>query len=166
MLDLRVVTGANLQGWAVVLPRSVLQGMLSEAAAGGSALETGGILLGHDEEPEGTTRLTGAGAPGPLAVREPRFFLRDLEHARMLAAKAWEHDRSQWVGEWHTHPLGRPVPSDLDLRSYATHVHDPELGFRRFISVIVTWDVTGKWTLGAWVVDGVAARGAAIEVVE
>lgn len=157
---------AGVRGWVIVLPRRVLQGMLSEAVEGGSVLETGGILLGHDEETEGTTRLTAAGAPGPRAVRRPHFFLRDLDHARMLAAKAWDDDHSQWIGEWHTHPLGLPIPSELDLRSYATHIHDPELGFRRFISVIVTWDVTGKWSLGAWVVDGVAARAAAIEVVE
>lgn len=158
--------GTKPEGWTLVLPRSVLQRMLDEAAAGGSVLETGGILLGRDEQSEGTTHLTGAGAPGPLAVRRPRFFLRDLAHARMLAGQAWEHDRSQWVGEWHTHPLGRPVPSDLDLRSYATHVHDPELGFRRFISVIVAWNVPGEWTVGVWVVDSIGARAAAIALVE
>ncbi|GAA1409768.1 Mov34/MPN/PAD-1 family protein [Oerskovia paurometabola] len=154
------------QAWTVVFPRPVLQGMLDEAAAGGSTLETGGILLGHEEEGASATHLTGAGSPGPLAVREPRFFLRDLSHARMLALLAWERDRSQWVGEWHTHPLGRPMPSGLDLGSYAAHVQDPELGFRRFISVIVAWRATGECTLGAWAIDSAEARATNVRVVE
>ncbi|UCN14440.1 Mov34/MPN/PAD-1 family protein [Cellulomonas iranensis] len=160
------MTDTSPHSWTIVVPRLVLRGMLNEATAGGFTLETGGILLGHDDEAGGSTRLTAAGAPGPLAVREPRFFLRDLNHARMLAARAWAHDRSQWIGEWHTHPLGHPVPSELDVRSYTSHVHDPDLGFRRFISVIVASTVTGGWTLGGWAIDSSTVQVADVKVVE
>lgn len=99
-------------------------------------LETGGVLLGH--RATATFHVTVAGGPGPWAVRRPNYFLRDLDHARTLAAAAWETDRSQWIGEWHTHPRGPARPSPLDLRTYRRLLTDPELGFDAFLSLVVT----------------------------
>jgi integrative and conjugative element protein (TIGR02256 family) len=142
--------------WAVSIPISVLQSVLAMAVDGGYELETGGILLGHDDEGAGATRVTTAGDPGPAAVRQPRYFSRDRYHAQQLADAAWEQDGSQWVGEWHTHPLGRPVPSLVDHGSYLRHVLDPELGFLRFVSLIVVLGPQRPTLVAAWVTD---ARG-------
>jgi len=108
--------------------------IIKETLAANDGLETGGILLGHDALP--TIVVTAAGGPGPEAVRGPRFFHRDLNHASALAEKAWSVDKSQWVGEWHTHPNGSLEPSPLDATSYLKHVADPDLNFTTFLSVI------------------------------
>lgn len=105
------------------------------AEAGGTELETGGILLGH--ETAGVSRIVVAGGPGPNAMRHPVAFRRDLDHARELADRAWEDQKAVWLGEWHTHPFAEPVPSDTDMNSYAAHLNDPDLHFARFISIIV-----------------------------
>lgn len=139
--------------WALSIPWSVLQSVLAMAVDGGYELETGGILLGHDDEPACTTRVTTAGDPGPAAVRRPRFFSRDRHHAQQLADAAWEVDRSQWVGEWHTHPLGQPVPSLVDHGSYLRHVLDPELGFLRFVSLIIVPSPQHSTLAAAWVTE-------------
>ena len=98
-------------------------------------LETGGILLGHDD---GTSVLvTSAGGPGPNAHRASDRFSRDLEHAVSLGNLAYADDGSVWVGEWHTHPTGPSTPSPADLSTYVRLVADPSLGFIRLAALIV-----------------------------
>ncbi|MEV4409783.1 Mov34/MPN/PAD-1 family protein [Actinoplanes sp. NPDC049598] len=104
--------------------------------------ETGGILLGHVHDAVAEIRV--AGDPGPGAVRQPDFFLRDLGHAQQLAHDAFTRDGSIWIGEWHTHLAAAPVPSERDLATYARLLADPELGFEAIVSIIAVanpqWD--------------------------
>lgn len=107
-----------------------------EARRSSDGLETGGILLGHDFGRR--IEIRHAGDPGPKARRGTHTFDRDLAHASALAEAAWTCDRSQWIGEWHTHPNQEPVPSPRDLTSYLQHISDPDLDFTQFVSIIVT----------------------------
>ena len=127
-----------------------------EAARSRDGLETGGILLGTDDSQ--TITIRHAGGPGPKALRETNRFLRDLPHAQELAARAWATDRSQWIGEWHTHPSGDLRPSQYDLDAYSKHLHDPELGFTRFVSILVGHSPQGEVLMVPWVVDRKSAR--------
>ncbi|WP_426939764.1 Mov34/MPN/PAD-1 family protein [Pseudarthrobacter sp. S6] len=122
-----------------------------EAIRSRDGLETGGILLGTDDGREIVVRH--AGGPGAKAHRESNRFLRDLAHAQQLAELAWKEDQSQWIGEWHTHPSGDLSPSNYDLEAYARHLHDPELSFRRFLTIIVGLTRTGEIMAVAWIVD-------------
>lgn len=104
--------------------------------------ETGGILLGHVHD--GVAEIRVAGGPGPTAVRQPAFFLRDLGHAQQLAHDAFTRDGSIWIGEWHTHLAAAPVPSERDLATYARLLADPDLGFETVVAIIAVanpqWD--------------------------
>lgn len=128
-----------------------IRSLARESADG---LETGGILLGHGPDKEGLIEVTVAGDAGPKAKRTPGFFLRDLDHARDLAARAWEDSHAIWVGEWHTHPYAGRRPSSVDLMTYATLLASSELSFEAFVSVIVTADPDLAWgepRLDTWV---------------
>lgn len=170
--DVRTVTALGPPGtggpWAIELSPSALASITHEVAVGGRDLETGGILLGHETATAAVIDI--AGGPGAHAVRGPRNFSRDLQHATDLADQAWHESRAIWLGDWHTHPQSAPVPSDVDLASYARHLSDPDLGFTRFVSLIVgllddpALDYPSRPTahppqpvIAAWVVD---ARGA------
>ncbi|MFJ7181053.1 Mov34/MPN/PAD-1 family protein [Streptomyces massasporeus] len=109
--------------------------------------ETGGILLGHHTHD--TVTIHHAGTPGPAAVRTPTYFLRDLAHAQALADRAFTADGSVWVGEWHTHPTSRPVPSARDTATYRQLLDDPELGFHSVIAVILARSER-CWVGAAW----------------
>lgn len=127
-----------------------LIGQVAHASRDG--LETGGVLLGHDRDE--LVEITVAGDPGPAAVRQSTRFRRDLAHAQQLGDDAFEADGSVWLGEWHTHPMGLTTPSELDHRSYAEMLADPELGFTRFVCFIIT-SGDAAWTtplLWPWVV--------------
>lgn len=130
-------------------------------------LETGGILLGHDAAPDAASSLsvTTAGTPGPKALREPDRFLRDLHFSTALAADAWRTDRSQWIGDWHTHRSGSPTPSPTDMRSYQMLLLDDELAFQQFVTIVVVpGPATSQPTLGTWVIkrDSAARAGLAV----
>lgn len=123
----------------------------TDTAAAQEGMETGGILLGQGGgRPDFVVMV--AGSPGPKAVHEPTRFVRDLDHATALAAQAWTELQAVWIGEWHTHPTTGLTPSDADLTSYQRHVQDPDLGFDRFLSLIVATG-GGAPTLAAWVVE-------------
>lgn len=107
--------------------------------------ETGGILLGRGPDESGVVKVERAGDPGPNARREPRFFLRDLERAKELAAEAWVDHKAIWVGEWHTHVHGDPRPSPTDLATYAGHLAAAELEFQVFVSIIAVPDDERGW---------------------
>jgi hypothetical protein len=48
-----------------------------------------------------------------------------------------KRDGSDWIGEWHTHTVGRPLPSKLDRRTYEGIVTAADLEFQRFFSLIL-----------------------------
>jgi integrative and conjugative element protein (TIGR02256 family) len=135
-----------------------------EAIRSRDGLETGGILLGTDDGQEIVIRH--AGGPGPKARRESHRFLRDLAHAQQLAELAWREDQSQWIGEWHTHPSGDLTPSNYDLEAYARHLHDPELNFKRFLTIIVGLARMDEITAVAWIVDQETALPVPVAVVD
>lgn len=141
----------------ITITSEALHAIRGESLRSLGGLETGGILLGKDSLEDGPTVLV-AGLPGPNAIRRPRFFSRDREHAQRLADVAWARDRAQWIGEWHTHPGGMPVPSEADLTSYAGHLADPDLNFDRFFSLIVTVPATGSPSTAAWTIERHRAR--------
>lgn len=130
--------------YSVELRPSVAARIAELAVASADGAETGGILLGRGPDATGMIVVEEAGDPGPKADRRADFFLRDLEHARRLAAGAWERDQTIWVGEWHTHPKGPLQPSPRDLHTYVALMTDAALEFRAFVSIIVVPDP--DWT--------------------
>ncbi len=119
-----------------------------EAKASADGTETGGILLGQDHGE--TLVVTVAGDPGPNAQRACSRFKRDLAHAQVLADQAYERDGSVWIGEWHTHPRGPVEPSELDCRTYASHLADASLGFDQFCRSSSSHAATTAGTMSPW----------------
>ncbi len=122
----------------VTLHREALEDIRHHARASADGRETGGILLGKEVDFPAGVCIRHAGGPGPNAVRGKTVFVRDLAHAQRVANELFDRDGSTWVGEWHTHPNGAPVPSSRDLRTYEAILENAELGFSFFSSLIVT----------------------------
>ncbi len=127
------------------LEPAVEQRILELARAAADGRETGGILLGRGPDKHGVIVIEEAGDAGEDAERRPDFFLRDRAHAEELAAAAWERNRAVWVGEWHTHPGGPPMPSTRDLTTYSALLDDAELEFKALVSVIAVPDPRAQW---------------------
>lgn len=133
----------------VSLTSAAYASIVVEAFSRQDSAETGGVLLGYNDGPR--VSVTHAGPPGPRAIHQPDFFLRDLEFAQNFASNGWAECEAQWIGEWHTHPAGVLIPSHADVKSYRQHITDPELGFEAFLSIIVQKTRTGI-SQCAWII--------------
>lgn len=140
---------------SVRLSARALASIARHAVASADGCETGGILLGFDENELGEMLVMDAGDPGPNAERRPDFFKRDLSHAQKLAEEALSATSSRWIGEWHTHPGGSLEPSRTDLRTYRGFLRDPDLDFNVFLALIVGPDAGGwaKPRARAWLIQ-------------
>lgn len=132
-----------------------LRDLITMAGDSEDGRETGGVLLGFDATGGSPITVSVAGDPGPLAERSPLRFRRDLAHAQELAREAWLLDGSMWIGDWHTHPLGYPIPSGTDLQSYRRVLASGAMPC--FLSIIVSpHRVTHEWRepdIRAWVIS-------------
>jgi integrative and conjugative element protein (TIGR02256 family) len=121
------------RGIRLQIAATVLESITSTIRSSDPHLETGGALFG----PASGSRVLHAVKPGPLAEHGPLFFQRDLTFTEQEAKRLYQADGSQWIGEWHTHINAPPIPSDVDLHTYARHITDGELKFDRFVALII-----------------------------
>lgn len=81
-------------------------------------VETGGPLFGFDGEGEDVVIVAALG-PGPRAKHRPRSLIPDRQATQAAIQLVYERGqgRYRYIGSWHTHPLGSPVPSERDVRT-------------------------------------------------
>jgi integrative and conjugative element protein (TIGR02256 family) len=140
---------------SIRMSTTAFETIAAEAPRSADGRETGGALFGFDADIYGPILVTHATGPGPKAERKRDVFSRDLEYTKPASEVAYAECCARWIGEWHTHPDGPPMPSSRDLTSYLTHLDDPDLGFITFLSLIVVPD-DSAWTgatVLAWEID-------------
>jgi integrative and conjugative element protein (TIGR02256 family) len=151
----------------VIMTASAIADLHAFAGQSRDGLETGGIVLGVDEGLGGNLTVRHCGDAGPNALRRPKSFRRDVDHAQQLADAANQHDGSAWIGEWHTHLVDLPTPSSLDLRTYRDLLGDPETQLLRILALILVADDKAGWDqplLFAWSFTGTVLRQLGIRV--
>jgi integrative and conjugative element protein (TIGR02256 family) len=136
---LLVVTSKRPVDRYVLLHYAIL-GMMERAAANcANEPEAGGILLGTVRGPH--LEITGFTFPGLTDVRTlSRFVRQDISH-QDAATNAWrasDHTVS-FIGEWHTHATGKPVPSYIDRSSWS------ELALKSRYPMLFLLAAPGKW---------------------
>ncbi|WP_078593125.1 Mov34/MPN/PAD-1 family protein [Evansella clarkii] len=79
--------------------------------------ETGGVLIGYRVGNEFV--ITDNTGPGPNAKHQLLHFERDVDYCNNKIEEIFEQSNGglNYLGEWHTHPLGKPVPSPQDNKS-------------------------------------------------
>src|SRR5689334_20336535 len=87
--------------------------------------ETGGPLFGFDHGDD--VVIVGAGGPGPRAIHRRRLFIPDREAVDRAITRVHRASdgRYAFLGSWHTHPLGRPLPSMTDVATASEIAADP-----------------------------------------
>jgi integrative and conjugative element protein (TIGR02256 family) len=101
--------------WLDALARDVL----AEEAAKRRLLETGGPIFGY--ESEGDVVVAKLYGPGRSARHRRASFSCAIEWIAACIEETFSESDGRWwyLGEWHTHPLGRPTPSRQDVQAVA-----------------------------------------------
>jgi integrative and conjugative element protein (TIGR02256 family) len=143
--------------------------MVTEAARHGP-LETGGVLLGwRNGDDVVVSRVVG---PGPGAQHESSTFHPDSEWQAARIADLYEQAgrRMEYLGDWHTHPGGRPRPSRRDERTLRHIARTAEARCPDPVMVILGSAAAGDasvWKAGAFVLqDGSRWRPRRIRTTE
>ena len=78
------------------------------------ANETGGLLIGRYAEGQRVAVVTEA-LPAPVDSKAgPNWFVRGIRALNAKLKWRWNSGRGYYLGEWHFHPGGAPIPSNPD----------------------------------------------------
>jgi integrative and conjugative element protein (TIGR02256 family) len=101
----------------VFLVKAILTFMQSLVAEN-NTIETGGVLAGYKDE-HGNFHITHASDPGPMAVRSPAKFIKDVVHCQAFLDDVYIRSSGKivYLGEWHSHPNMNNLPSVTDINS-------------------------------------------------
>ena len=115
--------------------------------------EAGGLLLGSVH---GSHLLIGQATVPTAWDKRFRYLFERMPYGHeAIALSRWTATQGiiRYLGEWHTHPTGTLSPSEVDLQSYMRHLHDPELGFDRFVAIIAGFDSSARVLAATWLIE-------------
>jgi integrative and conjugative element protein (TIGR02256 family) len=134
----------------LILPLELIDRLEGELKQAGHR-EIGGVLVGEHVEGE-TFRLVDLSVQRSGGSRTR--FVRDVEHNRafldaFFAKTANDYQRFNYIGEWHSHPLFTPLPSQEDSATMRDIVEDPAVGVNFAVLIIVSRGWRSKMKMSA-----------------
>lgn len=115
--------------------------------------EAGGVLLGRYILESADIVIDEITIPMPGDRRSRSGFYRDHRRHQKVIDRAWRESGGTcaYLGEWHTHPESRPVPSDTDRREWRRKLKEDVFDSDRLYFIVV-----GIESLRAW--EGARSR--------
>ena len=112
--------------------------------------ETGGILVGFYTESLNKAVVQDVFGPPPDSKRGKTWFFRGILGLQQKLNALWRR-KVYYLGEWHFHPFGSPVPSEADIRQMRSVATSNDYRCPEPILVIIGGDPRATWSLGAFV---------------
>jgi integrative and conjugative element protein (TIGR02256 family) len=105
----------------------------------GARVETGGILFGETDEFLKVIWIDEASGPPPDSTASEVGFVCGVQGVQDLHAEKTKRTRGsvRFIGMWHTHPGGVPIPSHTDRTAMARLLRGDDFLGRRFLMLIV-----------------------------
>lgn len=119
----------------------------------GRDCETGGILVGYYTSRRDVAVVTDILAAPQDSVRYRSRFQRGVSGLRDLLTGLWRRPiekRRYYLGEWHSHPEGPPIPSHED-HEQMRRIADGSFNCPEPILLLASVGRSGRWELGVWV---------------
>ncbi len=115
----------DLGGWMVAVSGDVLDGIVADRRVA-DGLETGGILVGTWDRVRRRVYVVGRYAPPPDSVAGPLSFVRGAEgiYQTLEAVERLTAGNLNYIGEWHTHPVGHGSQPSMDDRTLLRWISD------------------------------------------
>ncbi len=138
------------------LPRLLIQRLVDAADAHGDN-ETGGMLVGYEgAERSDEIVVTDVIGPGPRARHGEYAFNPDGAWQRRQLARLYRASGrvTTFLGDWHSHPRGLPLPSETDVATAARTAANERARAPRPLTLIVGRDAD-EWLLACYrFIDG------------
>ncbi len=105
----------------------------------GPDVETGGLSFGERNDAISVIWITEVSGPPSDSVARPDLFMCGTAgtQAAHVERERWSRGSVRYVGMWHTHPHGVPVPSQTDLHGIAKILADGPVSPRRLLLSIM-----------------------------
>ncbi|MBX5218896.1 hypothetical protein HJC04_00800 [Rhizobium sp. NLR8a] len=138
----RILNDAR-HGYQIRLSQTALSTMISwirrSERVNGSRAETGGLLFGQADEFLKVIWIDEVSGPPPDSFASPLAFICGTAGLNELHQEKKRRTRGSvgFVGMWHTHPYGVPVPSTTDLKAMEKLLAGNDYLGRRFLMMIV-----------------------------
>lgn len=116
-------------------------------------VETGGMLIGYEgADRPGEVVITELIDAGPRARRGEYEFHPDGRWQRRKLARVYKESGrvATFLGDWHSHPHGLPLPSETDVETAARTAANERARAPRPLTIIVGRDDDGEWILIAF----------------
>jgi integrative and conjugative element protein (TIGR02256 family) len=139
----------------VWLPRALVDRMVVDAVRYGKR-ETGGMLVGYEgSERSGEVVVTELIDAGPRAKRGECDFHPDGRWQRGELARVYQESgrRETFLGDWHSHPHGLPLPSETDVETAARTAANQRARAPRPLTIILGRD-EDDWIVAAFRYEG------------
>lgn len=142
--DVILPDGRN--GYQIRVSEAALSGMRAwmrrSERVNGPRVETGGVLFGHIDDFLKVIWVDEISGPPPDSVQSPTMFLCGIAGVAEMNAEKIKRTRKavSFVGMWHTHPGGFPLPSLTDHLAMARLLTGDEFQAKRFLMVIIGAD--------------------------
>lgn len=120
----------------------------------GFSTETGGVLFGERDDASRVIWVTEVTGPPPDSEASEDFFLCGVEGVDEANSEKRKRSRGSicFVGMWHTHPNGEPIPSLRDMQGMCNLVNSESPSTPRPLLIIIGTNLTDEQpSLGSFV---------------
>jgi integrative and conjugative element protein (TIGR02256 family) len=121
--------------------------------------ETGGIIVGFYTEDLHWAIVTDVSSP-PQDSRRFRFaFHRGVIGLQEWLRDLWSERKQYYLGEWHFHPMGSPMPSGIDDRQMSSFATKRDLHCPEPVLLVIGGNPSAEWLARAYVYEqGISRR--------
>jgi integrative and conjugative element protein (TIGR02256 family) len=115
-----------------------------------SPQETGGILLGRYSAAHDCAlieKVTGAPVDSQMGRT---WFVRGVRGLQAKLDLLWHRNEGYYLGEWHFHPFGSPIPSSVDVKQLQKIARSRLYRCPEPMLMILGGDPANSWTMRAF----------------
>jgi integrative and conjugative element protein (TIGR02256 family) len=113
--------------------------------------ETGGVLIGHYTA-DHRCALVSQVLPAPSDSHSgPAWFHRGVAGLQQELESLWQNQGWYYLGEWHLHPGGVPLPSATDYRQMHAIATDEQYKCPEPLLLVLAGAPSQSWRLGVFV---------------
>lgn len=110
-------------------------------------IETGGIIIGYYNVTLTEAIITEVTSQPSDSKAGFSWFVRGIQGLKDLLISRWKVDNEYYLGEWHFHPIGSALPSNVDISQIKKISKDKRFNCPEPILLIVSkriidWDIT------------------------